>query len=215
MAASVAQGGEGARIPLSGEDGFDDGLGADPVDVAEDVVEFEVHFGEDFLHAPELVGGFAHEAVAVTGEVTQGEDFLDGTEGFFQKSRGVELLQPLGVADIGLFPRNAFDVAGVDQAALDARLLEDVIAVDPVVAGAFHGDGGDAVGKEPVAQPGEIPSEGGEGADVIRTAIRRDGDDDFRSSDVDACGVRLGFDVDPVLSGAGFVFAALTVLLVL
>ena len=72
LAAPVAEGGEEVGIALSSEDGFDDGLGADSVDVAEDVVELEVHFCEDFLHAPEVVGGFTDEAVAVAGEVAEG-----------------------------------------------------------------------------------------------------------------------------------------------
>ena len=121
----------------------------------------------------------------------------------------MELLKPLGVADVGLLAGDAFDVAGVDEVALDAGGFEDVVAVNPVVAGAFHGHGGDVVGKEPVAQPGEISGEGGEGANVVQTAVRRDGDDDFLGSDVDACGVGLGVEVDPVLGGAGLVGAPL------
>ncbi len=45
-AAAVAQRGELGSVAFPGEDGGDDGLGADAIHVAEDVVDVEVHFGE-------------------------------------------------------------------------------------------------------------------------------------------------------------------------
>ena len=47
-AAGVAQGGLGTGITLACEDGADNGLSADSINVAEDVLEFEVHLPADF-----------------------------------------------------------------------------------------------------------------------------------------------------------------------
>jgi len=169
-------------------------------------MKLEVHFGEDFLHAAQGVGGFLLEAMTVAGEVAQGEDFLGGAKGFFEESCGVELLEPLGITDVGFFAGDSFDVTGVNEAAFDACGFEGVVAVDPVVAGAFHGNGGDVVTEEPVAQLMEPCGERGKGADVIFFAIAGDGDDDDFGSNVDACAVGLGFCID--LMDAGFVFPA-------
>ena len=145
LAASVAKVGEELGVALASENGFDDGLPACSIDVAKDVVDLEVHFDEDFLHASQDVCGILLEGVAVADEGAQGEDFLDGTKGVFEESGGVELLEPLGIADVGLFAGDAFDVAGVDEVAFDSGAFEDVVAVMPIVAGAFHGNGGDVV----------------------------------------------------------------------
>jgi len=65
----VAQGGERFSIAFAGKDGLDDGLGAKPVNITEDVMKLEVHFGEDFLHPTQGVGGFLLEAMTVASEV--------------------------------------------------------------------------------------------------------------------------------------------------
>lgn len=44
---------------------------------------------------------------------------LAGRKDFLEGSRGVKLLEPLGVLDAGLFAAHAFDVTGVDQIEVD------------------------------------------------------------------------------------------------
>ena len=51
-----------SRLAL--ENGGDDGLGAETTDVTEDVVQVEVHFGEDFLHQLHLLAGLGHHCVS-------------------------------------------------------------------------------------------------------------------------------------------------------
>ena len=140
-AALVSQGGELLWIALTGKDGIDDGLGTHTVDVAEDMLELEIHLGEGFLHELELLGGIADHLSAVAHEKTQRHDPERGAEGFAQQSCGVELLQPLGVAHVGLLAGHAFHMAGVDQIDLDARFGQNIVKCDPVIAGAFHGSG--------------------------------------------------------------------------
>ena len=140
-AALVPQGGEFLCLALTGKDGIDNGLGADSVDVAEDMLELEVHFGEGFLDELELFCRIANHLCAVAHEETQGHDPERGAEGFAEQPGGMELLEPLGVADVGLLARNAFHMASVDQIHLDTRFGQDIVKGDPVVAGAFHGGG--------------------------------------------------------------------------
>ena len=63
----------------------------------------------------------------------------------------MQLLQPLRVTHIGLFAGHTFDVTGVDQIHVDARLGELVVEHDPVIAGALQCWGLDAMIDEPVA----------------------------------------------------------------
>jgi hypothetical protein len=53
----------------------------------------------------------------------------------------MELLEPLGIAYIGLLAGDAFHMAGVDQIDLDARFGHYIIKGDPVIAVTFHGGG--------------------------------------------------------------------------
>ena len=51
------------------------------------------------------------------------------------------MLEPLGVAKVGLFAENAFHVAGVDQIHLNACRSENVVEGDPIIARASDGYG--------------------------------------------------------------------------
>ncbi|HEV7403579.1 MAG TPA: hypothetical protein VGO11_11655 [Chthoniobacteraceae bacterium] len=119
-AAFVAQGGELFRVALAGEEGRDDGLGAHAVDIAEDMVDLPVHLGEHFLHELDLLAGLRHEVGPVPHDVTQRNDLLVRAMRLFEQTGGVELWQPLRVADVGLFARHAFDRASIDEPDVDA-----------------------------------------------------------------------------------------------
>jgi hypothetical protein len=67
----------------------------------------------------------------------------------------VQLLQPLGVVDIGLAAGNLGVLGGVGEDAGEG-LLEDVEDGPPVHTGALHRHVGDAVGLEPIPQRQEL-----------------------------------------------------------
>ena len=137
----------------------------------------------------------------------QRDDLLRGPEGFAQQPGGVELLEPLGVADVGLLAGHAFGVARIDQEDLEARGLEQVIGADPIVAGAFQRDGGDGMGQQPVAQGFEAAGEARKSAHAAaRIAPRRDGRHQFLRAHVDPGRVGMDARVDGVLGGASLVF---------
>jgi len=96
-------------------------------------------------------------------------------------------------------------VAGVDQADFQAGILQDRAGAEPVVAGAFHGDGFDGALHQPVAQGVEAGGEGAEGAHMRGVAAAvRDGDDEFLRAHVDAASVGMVGDVQRGVGGGEF-----------
>lgn len=91
-------------------------------------------------------------------------------------------------------------MTGVDEVGRDVVLFEKVVEVDPIVASAFHGCGGDFVFFEPIFDLMQTARKGAEGADVFGATIGWYRDNYLFSSNVNACGFGVNVDVDLVLS---------------
>ena len=189
--AMVLQGGELLRIAFTVEDGLEDRLAGHAGEIADDVLELDVHLREGLVQVADAAAGGAHEAIAMAQDGAHGADLIHRTEAAAQQADGVEVLEPLAVLHVGLAPGQVFTVARIDQADLDAGGFEDLEERDPIYPGGFHGHGGDGAFLQPVAQGVEIFGEGGEGADGTRAGARRHGDVDLAGADVDAGGVRM------------------------
>jgi len=185
----ILEGGQCERIALTGEDGLKDGLAGDAGEIADDMVELNIHLGERLVEKADLIGGTTKEAVAMA------QDGADGTNGFgrakaaAQEADGMEILEPLAILDVGFAAGQIFAVPGVDQKDFQTGSLEDLEEGDPVNAGGFHGDGGDAGGFEPVAELEQGIGEGLELAHRVGIGIGGNGDPDFAGTDINAGGV--------------------------
>ena len=122
---------------------------------------------------------------------TDGANVFGWTKAGAEQADGVQILQPLAVADIGLAAGQIFAMAGIDQADLQPRGFEDLEQRDPVNAGGLHGHGLHPTSPEPIAQLEQIVGEGGEGADRFGIGVARHGHLNEPGADIDAGGVRM------------------------
>src|SRR3990172_9593807 len=97
--------------------------------------------------------------IAMPDQAAQGGHGRIGPEASAQEAKGVQLLDPLAVEDVGLATGHALDVAGVDWEPPHAPLLQDLVERDPVAPRGLHGDGVDSAGLEPVGQRKELVRE--------------------------------------------------------
>ena len=183
--------GEDVWVAFAGDEGAEDQEPGAAGDVADHARQEEVHLDQRFLHPLDVGAGVLDERVPMAQQGAEGEDRGDGPEAAAQEAHAVEFAQPLTVLDIALAARHVLDVARVDEQDLEPARLEDVVDRDPVDAGGFHGDTGDATGTEPVGQALEVRREGPERLHGDRIPVGRDGDEMFRRATVDASDIDL------------------------
>jgi hypothetical protein len=189
LAAVVAQARQHRAVALALADRVEDREPGLAGEVADHVVQMEVHLIERFLHALQMFAARAHEALAVAHEAAHRAHRGRRPKRGVQRAHGVEKLQPLAVLDVGLAAGHVFDVPGVDQAHLQAARLEDLKQRHPVDAGRLHRDGRDLAGDEPVGQRVQVRGEGAERAHRLRVAVRRHGHAMQRGAQIDAGGI--------------------------
>ena len=189
--AMILEGGQLAGIALALQNGLDNGQSGDTGQVADDVLELNVHLGQGLVHEPDLIGGTTDETAAMPKEGAEGANQVRGTKAGIEQAHRVEILEPLTVLDVGLAAGEILAMTGIDQADLEASRIEDLEEGNPIDAGGFHGDGGDATGLEPVAQAEQRIGEGRKRTDRFGVGVGRDGDPDFAGTDVDAGGVEV------------------------
>lgn len=124
-------------------------------------------------------GAVAQQHVPLTGEGTEVPDLLRGTERCVQESVTVQLLDPLTIEHIG-FLFDGFQMAGIDQTDLDAVRFQDIVHGNPIDAGGFHGNAGDAAATEPGRKLVQVTGERPKGAYRFRVTIRGHRDIDLR-----------------------------------
>ena len=137
--APIAQAGEFGGLAFPHKDGIDNGQPADPGNIANDIMQLEVHLGEGFLHEQHLARGALELVVAVAQDTANGTNGLRRPKRSSEQSHTVEVLQPLAILDVGFAPRHPFDMAGVDQANFQTPALQDLEKGDPVNSCRFHG----------------------------------------------------------------------------
>jgi len=180
----------GPAFPV--QDGVQDPQPRHPGDVADHVVDLQVHLGQGFVDVLHVGGSHLDQGRLVTQHRPHGRHSFGRVEGATQKPHGVEVLEPLAVQHVGLAAGHSPQVTGVDQAHLDPPLLEDREQRHPVHARGFHGHRGDPARRQPLGQLDQIRREGGKRTNRFGVPLSGYRDVDLPGPDVDSG--RVGVD---------------------
>jgi hypothetical protein len=87
-----------------------------------------------------------------------GDDVI-GAEAGPDQSVAMELLEPLGIADISLSTRNIFGVPRIYEKDLNPCVNQYLVQWNPINTSGFHGNGVDANCQKPLSECDQIASE--------------------------------------------------------
>src|SRR5260370_31015787 len=93
-------------------------------DVAEQVVELQVHLTERFLHVQNVLRSHLQKAATVPPQGTNGTDRFWWPEAGPQQPYRVQILDPLAVGYIALASRDALQIVRVDQINFEPALFQ-------------------------------------------------------------------------------------------
>lgn len=93
---------------------------------ADDVLELNVHLREGLVRMAHAAAGPAHQRIAVAQDRAHGADLVGGAGAAARQTHRVQVLQPLAVLHAGHAAGQVFAMPRVDQADLDAGLLQDL-----------------------------------------------------------------------------------------
>jgi len=204
--AVVFQGRKLLRIALARADGVEDGQPGDAGEIADDVLDLQVHLGECFLEVLHMAAGIAGEVGPMAQEGAHGTDLFGRPKAGAQQADRVQILDPLAVADVGLAAGEIFTVPGIDQTDFQTGGFENLKDRNPINAGGLHGHGLHAALEQPIAQGEQVIGEGGEGADRVGIGVAGDGHLHLRGTDVNPGGMRMERGQLSVSFAAGFRF---------
>jgi hypothetical protein len=154
-------------------------------------MKLQVHLGQRLLHVLDVRGGIFEQALALAQIRAQFRDLGFGLEAGAQQAIGMEPLEPLGILHVCLAPGHLLGVARIDQKHLEAAILQDLEDRDPVNAGRFHDDAGDATNLEPVGQPVQVGGKGPEAAHGFVCPVRSHGRHVHGGPNIDGCGMGM------------------------
>jgi len=95
--ALVAESGEPACIAFTRQNGVPDRQSSQTGDVADYVMQLQIHLVQCFLHVVDVGRGHLHEAFPMPQQRTHGANLLFGAIGGAQQSDRMQELQPLAV----------------------------------------------------------------------------------------------------------------------
>jgi hypothetical protein len=113
---AVAQLGQRGWVPFASQDRLENRHASHPRDVADHVLQFEVHLRQRLLHMLEVLPGRGDQHGALAQVAAQHADLLRGPKGGRQQPVGVQALQPLAVLHVTLGPtRRALHFPCIDE----------------------------------------------------------------------------------------------------
>jgi hypothetical protein len=152
----VAQGRQTRRIALPVQDGAYDRLPGNPAEVADGIVQLDVHLGQRLLHllhrAPRLLDLLIPQAP----HGAHAADFFPRQKATAQQTIGVQLQQPLALLYVTLASRQILRPPRIDQVDVETASLQHVIHGHPVHARGLHHHTFRPTGLQPVSHSFQV-----------------------------------------------------------
>ena len=126
-------------------------------DVGSDAVQLDPAVLQRLVQAVGLTLALGDLRLAITSELAQLTDRLGRNEAGTQQAGLGQSAQPLGIRDVGLAPRDLFDMTRVDQQQLEV-VFEHMPHRLPIHARRFHRDLRDAMRRQPIAKGQKPPN---------------------------------------------------------
>ena len=182
------------RITLAGEDRIQNRLPAGSGNVAQYVMDLQVHLAERLLHMQDVLGGHLQQASPMSPKRTYCTDVHGWAEAGPQQSNRVQILNPLTIGDIALAARNTLQVARVDQIDFQTSCFQDLKQRNPVHPSGLHRHRANSTLHKPIRQSMQIAGEAAEHAYGFFVTIRRNSHVDFFCPDVNTGSIRLQYN---------------------
>ncbi len=139
-------------IPLPSQNRIEDSQSGFPVQIADHVVQVDVHLVQGSLHVLNLLTTPRHQVGAMAQITSQTANILGRVKGSVEQPIAVQLLQPLAIQDVGFAPWHSLQMLGVDQDHLHASHDQLRIQGHPVNPGGLHGHRRDLALPQPLDQ---------------------------------------------------------------
>jgi hypothetical protein len=158
-----------------------------PSNVADHVLQLDVHLCQRFLHVLDVLGRVGQEHRALSEVAAQHTDLVGRPERTREEAEGVETLDPLAIMDVACGAAlDLLYLLRIDEEDLEATRLQEFKEWDPIDASGFLRDGRDATRGEPVRQGFQVGRVGAETAHRLGVITGRDRDKMGFGPDVNA-----------------------------
>jgi hypothetical protein len=123
--ASVAQLSQFGGIALTRHNGIQDGQPRDARDVADHMMDLQIHLGEGFVHVLDVLGRHLHQLLSMAHNGAHGAHWVLRPESGAQQAHRMQKLNPLALMPVGAASRYVLHVARVDHAGLQTAAIQD------------------------------------------------------------------------------------------
>ncbi len=188
---SVAQCRQRMRVALPRQDGLYDRHSGHTGDIADHVVQLQVHLIQSFLHVLDVTRSHLHQAVPMPKDRTHRADRLFRPERSAQQTYRMQILQPLTVGNIRFASGHILHVTCVDQQDGETLRLQDLKKRDPVDACRFHRHRLNLTAFQPVRSGVQVARERREMPYRLWIMIHRHGDVNLRRSYIHTGSIRV------------------------
>jgi hypothetical protein len=144
------------RVTFPSEDGPNDREPSDAGNVADDVLQLDVHLRQGFLHGLDVARRIGQQHRPLPERTAQDDDLILRPKARRQQAVGMEALEPRAILHVGRGAAVARHRAGVDQQPLEPPDFQQRKEGDPVDPRGLQGDRGHTTVPKPVRHRFEV-----------------------------------------------------------